>query len=75
MKLKLSEAAYVLFTEDREAQCEVYLCADENSPGFGYRGPFSEAIKFGDAASAYAYGKRYEPYLDNWRVGLRNGSV
>ena len=73
--MKLSEAAYVLFTEDREAQCEVYLCADESSPGFGYRGPFEEAIKFDRARAGYNYAKQYEPLLDNWRVGLRNGSV
>ena len=73
--MKLSTAAWVLLLRQEPGGEETYLCEFSSAHSFGYRGPFSEAIKFGDAASAYAYAKRYEPHLDNWRVGLRNGSV
>ena len=70
--MKLSTAAWVLFLRQEPGGEEIYLCAPETSAVYFFRGPLEEALKFGNARSAYAYAKRYQ-ILDEWRVGLRNG--
>lgn len=68
--MKLSDAAYVLYIEERSTHQEQYLCLDGNAP---YRGTFEEAEKFDTARGAYDFAKMFQPEVDSFRVGLRNG--
>ena len=56
---------------------EVYVTSLEMVPGSGRLAladhDVREALGFGTAREAYAYGARLAPTLDDWRVGLRSG--
>jgi hypothetical protein len=69
--MKLSDAAYVLWIEGRSTHKEDYFCLDNGTTP--YRGPFEEAEKFETPAAAYEFAKMFQPEIDNFRVGLRNG--
>jgi hypothetical protein len=53
---------------------EVYVTGlDLDFVSLNYNHDVREALGFGTAREAYAYGARLAPLLDDWRVGLRSG--
>lgn len=71
--LPLSSTKWVFFRVERGD--ELYVNSVLLVPGVGRQAEYSdnirEALGFGTASEAYAYGKKLAPTLDDWRVGLR----
>jgi hypothetical protein len=75
VKPRLSDAAYVIFIEDRSTHKEVYFCGMEHGRPVRseYFFDIPEAYRFANAREAHEVANMFAPKLESWRVGVRSG--